>query len=527
MRQARWLAFILLLFLLGGMLPACEEEKEDKPSLGEWIERGKEYLSQGDGARAYLAFREALKIRGGDLQARYGIILADVLQFVDTAELVVTLFSGQTDADISEQEASAVCQQLDSCGLLDRLEMDYQTCLATGVYAYDDKTRECIVAAADCELLFDRCFGMMLPPDRETCAEACVRFSSCGYLLAPDFRVAECIDQCPQLYYAGELACFMAADDCETGREKCFAHVGDTVGELISEFWAPIREEMSYDIEALKDHPDFLFELDYYSVALLDPFLHPVFSGYHDESDLYFFASVFSGMDAIFYLFEGLNLDVNPILLAGLGLSASGGAINLFANETEDEWWDEIADWLTEADALIATILNDPIYREALTLDEEEGADNVEQSGTQIGMIFGNIAKLIEMVAAETDDQSDEVIRYVDENGDGRWNDPEPLIIPGVVEMDYRLAWIVHDICRALKVDFADGYPFHLEELNPLFNYLDLHFLTALIDLLDLAGVDAVDLGQAFREPTSAGLRPALEWVREAIQLLQSVIAEL
>jgi len=515
----RWIPLIPCFFLMIGLLlvgPGCEEEEDDEPSVADWITRGKEKLVEGDGAGAYLAFQEAIEQESGNLQARYGVILADVLQFSDTLELLVALLTAVRTEDIPAEEAAAVCAKLDTCGILARTSDTYLDCINDAGYSYDADTRSCIIASPDCEVLLDRCLGLYMPPERELCAASCIRFASCGYLLESDWDTGECTNRCAELYLAGELECFLAADGCGRGSMNCFPYYGATITSLVGEFWSPIAEEMAWNVAAIQGHPDFLFELEQYTFSLLAPSFQPSFSGFHDESDLYFFAAIYAGIDALFSVVQSLNLDMNPLFLMNLGLDQ---LLDLGVLGKATDQSAELAVTLTEIDAFLDLILNDPIYRDFLTLSDD-GAAYLKHAGAQVGMIFGRLATMIEMVAAETDDQTDDVIRYRDQNGDGLWNDPEPLIIPGIAEMEYQLAWIVHDILVALKVDFADGYALQLEVLIPLFDFLGLDRFSLAVKAMDLMDLDSVELGRVFREPDAAGLRPLLSEVRAVLQLM-------
>lgn len=515
----RWTPVISCLLLLAGLLligPACEEEEEDEPSVADWLSRGKEKLIEGDGAGAYLAFQEALEQESGNLEARYGVILSDILQFSDTVELLTALLTSVTDEEVPAEEAAAVCVKLDECEVLARTGDTYLDCINSAGFGYDAETRSCIIASQDCDVLLDRCLGLYMPPDRELCSSSCVRFASCGYLVETEWSTADCINRCAELFLAGELECFISADSCAAGSRNCFPYYGETITALVDEFWSPIAEEMAWNIQAIQGHPDFLFELEQYTFTLLAPFFQPSFSGYHDESDLFFFASNYAGIDALFSIVQGLNLNLNPLFLMNLGFN---DLLDLGVLGKAEAQTDELTTTLLEIDSFLELILNDPIYRDFLTLSEN-GEEYMENAGVQIGMIFGHLATMIEMVAAETDDQTDDVIRYRDLNGDGIWNDPEPLIIPGIAEMEYQLAWIVHDLLVALKVDFTDGYAFQLEVLIPLFDFLGLDELSLAIRLMDLAGIDSLELGRVFREPDPAGLRPLLSDVRYLIQVM-------
>jgi hypothetical protein len=517
MRQARWAAIFAALVMLLVFLPACEEEKDEEATLDEWMERGKEYLVEGDGARAYLAFLEVLKIESGNLEGHYGVLLSDVLQFSDTAAFLMAMLTGQPMLPPAPEEVGMVCQKLDACGYFERAGATYNECISENALGLDEAARACVIASPDCDTLYERCVGAMLPPSDQECSDACVRFASCGYYVSTEWTAANCQAHCRELFVASELQCFLARNDCEQGPAECFVYYGETISALVEEFWTPIGEEMAASIAAVEGHPDFLFELDFYTVPLIESLFQPVFSGFHDESDLSFFAGVYAAMDALLSAAISLNLDLNPVLLAGFGLDE----LLMMAQADEPA---PVIDLLIEIDRWLDLILNDPIYQDALTL-REEGAESFRHAGEQIGRIFGEWATMIEMIAAEHDEQTDDVIRYVDQNGDGNWNEPEPLLVPGVIELDYALAWVLHDLFLALKVDFTDGYPFHLEELNPLLELFGLYPVILLIDVLDVLGVDSVELGAYFREVGPEGLRPLLADAQDLIRLLVEALS--
>ncbi|MDP8225285.1 MAG: hypothetical protein P9L99_18130 [Candidatus Lernaella stagnicola] len=524
-RRERLLRILLAVFLLLAVLaaPACDEEEEE-PTADEWVERGKEKLSDGDGAGAYIAFQEALDVEEGNMEARYGVILADVLQFVDTVGLLQELINTPTTSEFPPDVAAQVCERIDECGLLDALRISFAECVEGGSALVGEDTIACILDAPDCDVMTDRCLGLLLPPSREQCSAACVEFASCGYYLDTTWQVADCVAECENLYLGLELDCFVTLDGCGEARDTCFAFFGETLSLLVEEFWLPIGEEMGFNVSEVRQHEGFRFEHDSYTVTLIDPFLKPVFSGVHDVSDVYFFASIYAAMDGLFSAALALDLDLNPLILAELGLDELGTQLGLFSLDKEGD--QDAAAILAQLDNLLNRVLGDPVYSRFLRLRGAEGDAYMRWAGAQLGWVFGYLAQMIESVAAETDDQSDDVIRYVDQNADGVWNDPEPLIVPGVAELDYELAWILHDLFLALKVDFTDGYPFRFEQLVPLFDYLDWSELSFIIKVLDASGVDSIDLGQAFREPDPDGLRPLLVQLQTLLQTSQQALKE-
>ncbi|MHA1567840.1 MAG: hypothetical protein ACTSXZ_00090 [Alphaproteobacteria bacterium] len=524
MRRAKWVAFLIILALMLPLLPACEEEEEDEPTVDEWIARGKKLLGEGDGTGAYLAFQEALEQDDDNLQARYGVVLADVLQFTGTIELLLGLLIGEEET-IPADETAALCQRLQECGVLGDASMTYEECVAGGTFGLDADTRACVIEAPNCQVVYDRCLGLMLPPGEELCADACAKMEDCGLLGNTAWSAADCREACPDLYVSGQLDCFLMFEDCAVGREACFPVYGDTVQSILGEFWTQISAEMANNLAMVQAKPqDFRFDIENFNFTFFDIFFNFSFAGVHDYSDSWFFSAAYSGIEALFTGAMGLDLNFNPILLESLDLDLD---LNIDFEDFDNEDKQKILDLIDWVDHLLELILNDPVYFTFLSVKEPDGVDAVIHTGQMIGWIFGSLAEIVDSVERETDEQEDDVIRYVDENANLLWDDPEPLIVPGVLQMEYGLAWAVRDLLVALKVDFVDGYPFHFENLSPLFDYFDLSFVSAIIEVLDLVGLDYVDLGEPFRYPDPAGLRPFLFDLQEFLVITKSVFAEI
>ena len=520
MRVAKLVILVLLAALAAVLCAACEPAEEKEPSAEEWIDKGKKLLGEGDGTGAYVAFQNALDQDRGSLQARYGVVLADVLQFTATIDLVSTMLT-EAPADVSSEDTTRMCQQLDECGVLDSVSATFDECIASVTFGLDEDTIACVIDAPDCDTMFERC-GVTLPASTELCSDACVRLEECDLLGGGGWTQTECAIHCPQLYLAGELECLLAADDCTTGVDSCFADVGTSVQEFLADFWEDIDVEMNDALAKVQSEPDnFSFEIDKYNVSLLGLPWQPSLSGRHDYTDTFLFRSIYSGMDALFSTSLGVNLDFNPLALA-MFMTMPDLTIDLDDLSAGD--LEQIVALLEWVDDLIDVILNDPVHTSFLTLLEPDGEATLQQVGQQIGTMFGALADMIEQVEAEGDDP-DDPIHFLDQNSDGEWNVPEPLIIPGVAQLEYDLAWAVHDVLLALKIDFVDGYPFQYESLEPLLAYFDLAWINSIIEVLDLLGIDGIDLGQTFREPQPEGLRPLLADLQVLIEQLIELLS--
>jgi len=512
MRWAKWAAVFVASWCAVAGAAACTNHHNQPPDVDAWLARGKLFLTEGDGARAYLAFQQALGYQPWNLEPQYGVVLADVLQFNDTFALIFSMFSSPAATNVTAEEASEVCQKLEQCGVLADVGLTYSTCLSDGGYDYSQTTIDCIVASPDCATLKTRCLALTLPPDQKTCDDACIRFSSCGFTtLTP----AACAASCPQLFTESELQCFLARQsDCQGARGACFGFFGATTDQVISQFWRPIYNEMAQDINNVAGDADFQFDLSYYTFDLLDNVFVPVFSGIHDQITLTFFAGIAAAMDSIFEMAQGLDLDVNPQVFADYAQLFTGGFAGTAGEPT-------FLAFLQQLDDFIVLVLDDPIYYDGLKL-AQDGAPYLQYAGEEIGGLLGNWASGIDAVRKNNENQTDRVIHYVDANGDGKWDGSEPLVVPGVAELDFELAFIVHDLMIALEVSIADGYPFHVSDLAPLFDYLQYPSLALYVRALEFEGEGRLDLGQPFLDPSPDGLRPALRQIHNLIQKIET-----
>ncbi len=94
--MSRYLYLGLVVFVLAMMLPitACDDsEEDDDPTVEEVIQVGKDYLISGDAPSASDAFHAALVIEPQNTDAKFGVILANTLQFTDLIDELLVLVS--------------------------------------------------------------------------------------------------------------------------------------------------------------------------------------------------------------------------------------------------------------------------------------------------------------------------------------------------------------------------------------------------------------------------------------------------
>lgn len=105
MARARLGGLLLVMLLAMG----CEESVEGTPPDPDYdvlMAAGKQALEAGQGDDAYVHFEEANRVRPGDAQANFGLVLADVLQIVNFADQGVN-FAGALSPDESGAAAKS------------------------------------------------------------------------------------------------------------------------------------------------------------------------------------------------------------------------------------------------------------------------------------------------------------------------------------------------------------------------------------------------------------------------------------
>lgn len=104
-----WIGGLCLVLLL---VAGCEESVEGTPPDPDYdvlMSAGKRALEDGQGDDAYVYFEEADRVRPGDAQANFGLVLADFLQIVNFADQGVN-FAGALSPDESGAAAKSLAK---------------------------------------------------------------------------------------------------------------------------------------------------------------------------------------------------------------------------------------------------------------------------------------------------------------------------------------------------------------------------------------------------------------------------------
>jgi len=161
----------------------------------------------------------------------------------------------------------------------------------------------------------------------------------------------------------------------------------------------------------------------------------------------------------------------------------------------------------------ILAMLTDVNYPDFLTFTED-GAQHFADFAVSLGFASIDGQGGFDAVLLETDPQEDDITRYVDDNGNGRWDEGEVLAIPFWGPLGYEMNALLMDtlvLLGDLGPALLDTGP---EDLHPLWpDWLPLSDLNYIMEALQswLPGLSLPDLpipvGRWFYNPPDDGLR--------------------
>lgn len=507
---------ISLLVLLGALfLFSCEDNEEKELSASDWIDKGLEYLGKGDGTNAYLAFDKALEIQSGNVDAQYGQVLANILLFKDTIDVLFDMFLGELE-ELDDPQADAFCSSLNDCDLLDSLDKTFYECLNEAPMGLPEEAVNCIIGNGGNCTEIKNCVAIYLPPDKELCERTCDRMDECGYLDNAGWALSECEDFCPTLYVTGSLECFVELSNCELALEQCFPKEISPIVDILSSPLDDVMNEMFRHMENVLDSSAWNFHVPKYNFTILDLLFQPSLSGQNDAADAYFISTYVNAMGGALDLLFGLNLDINPVLMTAIILDFDDLPDIDFENFT-DEDSEAIVYLLEYFEHIVDMLLDDPAYSEFLKVKGAKGIERIEKAGNEIGHVFGSLVNMIDSVDQETDDQSDDAIRFIDANGNGNWDDGEQLLIPGVGLFDRELAFALREVLLSLKINFTEGVPFPLNSMNDLLSYFHMNWVAVILDALYIFDIGELDIASFFNDPSEDALRELLGDVKDGL----------
>ncbi len=171
-------------------------------------------------------------------------------------------------------------------------------------------------------------------------------------------------------------------------------------------------------------------------------------------------------------------------------------------------------------------VLEDPNYPMFMILKGEVGLRYLARAGLSWGSTFTLVATSAALMLLETDDQTDDVMGYVDENGNGRWDEGEPYKLPHIGGMtpDQNRNWLgMLSVALSLGYSAWDAGPLDVDPYNP--NKVSLWEFNFLLEALGLEPVlpdIRFNLGPFFNFPKHDQLKQIMLFV---IRLLYEALA--
>ncbi|MDP8223377.1 MAG: hypothetical protein P9L99_08465 [Candidatus Lernaella stagnicola] len=249
------------------------------------------------------------------------------------------------------------------------------------------------------------------------------------------------------------------------------------------------------------------FQLDELTLSIDEaPLLS--FGGEFDEADLHFFAALNSALNGVIHILLAHNLSFD---YTAIGVPLSDEEMHII----------ETIDMII---GLLDGLLASETFPDFMYLLEEGGVENMQEAGCALGHTFTRLDEMLAALAAETDDQSDDQIRFDDLNGNGHFDLGVDDLLLGDVVLDAELAVELETLAVNYSAAFYEGTPhdvnsqtietLHLADLNGLLTALGLFPLElgplTLNGLPDLGGLP---VGPFFADPAPDAVRGALQFL--------------
>ena len=276
-------------------------------------------------------------------------------------------------------------------------------------------------------------------------------------------------------------------------KEKSFA---TNFQHMIRDHFLPVNEEMMALIDDLSaNHPEVEFEIETLPLWTTDDVVTLDLGGQWDAADLLnlrALTQLSSGLERFLLAFD---LTFNYNTYAFWAFPASGAPM------------DELIHAIT---GLIIALIEDPDYPNLLQF-LDGGESDLSQSGVQFGFGCLDAGDAFAAIRAETDDQTDDVFGYYDENANGQWDEGENYTLPMLGPLDDETEFVLEEFL-ALLADLGpallDSGP---EDLRPaLPDWLPLSDLNVILDLFgagfELPGIP-IPVGRWFYNPAADGIR--------------------
>jgi len=186
--------------------------------------------------------------------------------------------------------------------------------------------------------------------------------------------------------------------------------------------------------------------------------------------------------------------------------------------------FDDIIPAIGDIVDILILLLNDPSHPDFLVMDGD-GLALFMTLGPMLGDGFDEFLEVWARVDLETDDQTDDVIGYVDLNANGVRDADEPYFLPYFEALsadEMQALLVIEDLAVELRQAFWDRTAKDLDPANP--NPLHLAAFNPLLELYGLPPLFPEDMtvpiGDIYAEPDPFAVRHALEDLVGVLDLL-------
>jgi len=275
--------------------------------------------------------------------------------------------------------------------------------------------------------------------------------------------------------------------------------IGTVIQEIIREYLMPINDEMfAMADDLMENHTDLRFYIEELPMWMDGDEVVIEMGGEWDIADVQNLKSFTRVLEALEQFLISFDLTFNYYTFSHWPQPGSGWSIEQIIHSYSE---------------LILELLADPDYPDLFTF-LDGGEDHFAESATQFGLGCLDMVTAFDMALDEIDLQQDDVLGYVDANGNGQWDEGENYILPYFGPLSEPLQITIENLLilaedlggAMLDTGPEDVHPnlpdwFLLSNLNFILEYLDL-----LIYGFRLPPIP-VPVGYWFYHPLDDGLR--------------------
>ncbi|MCB1152607.1 hypothetical protein KDL45_03070 [bacterium] len=249
------------------------------------------------------------------------------------------------------------------------------------------------------------------------------------------------------------------------------------------------------------------YELEIDGLTVLD------LGGEFDKSDVYVFGALVALFNGVFHITDSHSLDFNLGNLVIPPIDFQDDPLGTLAGLSET----------------LRIILSDPYYPNFLLM-EDDGAESMQRAGIELGNTFDRLYQFFNQLTLERDGQANDQFRYIDVNGNQRYDaDEEPVVLFGQT-LQAQEAMAFKAVCGKLRNALWEGSS---ADENPQVDTIDTTTINQLLILLGVADEPllpdlpfGLNIGQYFSDPTPTGLRGLVEALADVLDDIADAAAE-